>query len=1356
MAKPSEGVHFEISADAADAIKELTNVIKSMHSTQKAANDLQGAMKNSGGAHFIDPQAGKELKEQLETSINDSLNQLQAQAKSKAGEAAKGAVISFGQGLSGLASVMDEAGKVIEKGFGKMLKGITATVGAISGVIAMTAKSALDIGGGFETQMTNVKVISGATAEELEELTRKAREMGAALPISAQDAAQAMELLAQRGTKAKDILSSVADVAALSISQNVDMASAAELLGSAMTNFGIAVEDASKVTDIFNNASNQSALSMAKLADGLKYVGPAASAAGMKLEEAVSAMEVLANSGLDGSMIGTGLSMVLSKLAGSAEVLGVRTKNLDGTLRPLKDSFSELQSKGMTLGQATTAFGERAAKSAINLAKYASTLKQNEENLRKWGSTQAAVEEKMKTWPNTWAAFKSAVEEVHIEIFEQIKEQSKEAVTGVANLTRTFSAWVGETQIASQTLNAFLSGLGFDIPAGDDFKKLLEKFDVRAFVERVKGFGSTLGEIGNGISRLFSTIKGPLTFLLEHIDTFGKLSFWGWIIGKGLQVPMALIGIADAFVKLHGALKMVSALNLTSLLSFLTTPWSLIAAGVAAVGGVAYYAYSKYTEAEEAEAEIQRLNEEIQAANEAAVIDIKLKMETGFEELPASYAKASQEMRDQIASDVKVMQEAFKGKIAKAIEAVNAKAGEMGERFQGAAEDISDALAKGISQALEGNKEAFEKLPDYWKKVTIRLAEIGDGAGHAVANIGELIASYKAAEAQGKSTINQIKLTEAQVFSNELSEKLDLLIRELPLKVQRAKELMGGDVDLAVNVQFEAAREELGKFVKEAAERYRVPESIVEAGLLKRLKELSAQNDKTAQALVGGWTGAKDSVADFIDRARDAVTYLGASPSKFMPALNSLVKNIQKIDPLTGRVTEAFKKGHEALKEWANVTFDRLSQRIQRLKKAVEGGFLNKRALEDEFQNLSKELKLQVVAELEPTKGQYRDQRAYEGVVASEYISRLAEIGGDAMVKKAREEFSRSFQWTGESIGKAILNEVQRLSGKGNTGTIQKATIQAPQGITDLSQQLTATLTPLIGKLETAQSSQISAAQDIVNVMSPLTSVIQALTSGLAETREAITANTSELGSMQSIIVSAQDSMLSLENTIMAFEDAMMSAEDSLSPILKGLEEQLRQRYGNQQAIVPTETTGPYSQNLVSSLITVREAIESDRAALEETRGALILAKDAFLSAREGQDRQSQDMAKAIADGIAPLISRLEQIQAAQAQNTGSSISASVIQSLISGIDGTRNSIVANTTVLDGIKTGLSTTDGNLQQTVAAIEAAVAALNSQPSGTTYNVEIHQHGFVIQSRSDADMTARAAASAFRTGIGNGSA
>ena len=84
-------------------------------------------------------------------------------------------------------------------------------------------------------------------------------------------------------------------------------------MGSTMTNFGLAIEKASQVTDIFNNASNQSALNMSKLAEGLKYVAPAASATGMKLEEAVAAMEVLTNTSLSGEMIGTGLALAIGQ-----------------------------------------------------------------------------------------------------------------------------------------------------------------------------------------------------------------------------------------------------------------------------------------------------------------------------------------------------------------------------------------------------------------------------------------------------------------------------------------------------------------------------------------------------------------------------------------------------------------------------------------------------------------------------------------------------------------------------------------------------------------------------------------------------------------------------------------------------------------------------------------------------------------------------------------------------------------------------------------------------------------------------------------------------------------------------------
>ena len=56
---------------------------------------------------------------------------------------------------------------------------------------------------------------------------------------------------------------------------------------------------------------------------------------------------------------------------------------------------------------------------------------------------------------------------------------------------------------------------------------------------------------------------------------------------------------------------------------------------------------------------------------------------------------------------------------------------------------------------------------------------------------------------------------------------------------------------------------------------------------------------------------------------------------KFLNELAALYPNVIRKD---SDFELMFSMWHEALKEWASVTFDKLSQRIQRLKKAVEGG----------------------------------------------------------------------------------------------------------------------------------------------------------------------------------------------------------------------------------------------------------------------------------------------------------------------------------------------------------------------------------------------------------------------------------
>ena len=710
--------HAEITADGSQAVDEAKKVadaeeaIKDAHSniTADASQALDEAKKVQD---FIANINGKEVKFTISPSFKDAQGRLRdihgkfVATGAKLGDALSGGADSgikrVEQSLSKMLAF--SVGDKISSFFGSIFNGILSTAQKVAGTLSSIIKSALAIGGGFEAQMTSVQVISGAAGKDLQELTEKAREMGATLPISARDAATAMTLLAQRGMQAKDILATVSEVANLTISQGVDMGSAADILGSTMTNFGISVDDAAKITAVFNNACNQSALSMSKLIEAMKYVGPAAGAVDMSLTEAVSAMEAIANAGLTGEMTGTGLALVLSKLAANTRIMGVNTKELDGSMRPLRDIFSDLKDAGFSLTEAIEAFGQRGSKAALALAKNSDKLAENEERLKQWGSTQQAVDAKAKTFTNTMAALRSAIEEFHIEIFSQIKDQAKDAVGSVAELTREFSKWVGESQIAGKSLTSFLEGLGFKLPSVSDFKTLLNEFDVQAFVDKVKDFGSTLRGIGENIAAFFNTVKTPLAWLIEHLDTFATISFWGWLLGKGLQVPAAIMSIATSFITLTNAVKGLMGLSWAALLA---NPIGAALATAGVIGGAAIYAVSKADEAKREEirikAEAERIRREVEASNKDLQFHVDIDFKTGFEKLPESYAKASAEVRQEIKETVAFLQEQFRDKAAQAVEYVTEKFPELAQAFSGSANDISDDILTKISAALKGSE----------------------------------------------------------------------------------------------------------------------------------------------------------------------------------------------------------------------------------------------------------------------------------------------------------------------------------------------------------------------------------------------------------------------------------------------------------------------------------------------------------------------------------------------------------------------------------------------------------------------------------------------------------------------------
>ena len=1390
------GTHIDITADSSQAVDEVEKVADNAHSIEDShvkitADGTQAAdeaektahsLETIGDAHSditadgsqatdeagrvqnsIDSINGKEVEiklklpedwlQDLDTAFNSTASKIAKHFERAAEQSAK----SFKEKFREVAEAMDNVSSHFESGFGAVLLGIGAKIASIVGSMSTVLSSALAIGGGFEAQMTSVQVISGATADELELLTAKAREMGATLPISAKNAAEAMTLLVQRGTSVKDTLAIVEHVANLAISQGTDMAQATELLGSVLTNFKMDVADAAKVVTILNNASNQSPLTMSKMQEALKYIGPTAGAMGMSLTEAMAALEAAISAVGSAEMAGTGLTTVLTKISKEANILGVATREADGSFRSFADIFSDFREKGFGINELQAAFGTRGKLVAIALTQQSAALKDNEKNLEKWGSTQAAVDAKAKTFTNTMAAFRSALEELHIEIFEQIKNESKDAVSGIAELTRTFSAWIGETKIAQKVLQSFLDGLGFSIPTGADFKKLLSEIDVDLFVEKFKSAGSALKDLGSAIATVKDVIEAPLEFLIDHMETFASITFWGWILDKGLAIPSALLRLGEAFSSLGKSIKFILGLNLASIPAFfssivavLSSPALLGAMGVAGLGALLVKKFLDIKEAKDKLKDALKEEEEFlqqQAkADSSLELDIQVNMKTGFEKLPEAWAKASDELRNQANATVEALRETFRDNVGKAIDEVIAKSPEMSAELEKVAANLSHADMSKLTKALQGDKEVFNSLSEPLKHVVEQLLDMEVVASQAKGNVSELITAWKSL--QEKVADNDIAKSNSNFFSLEISASINDIIKELPDNIEKLKNFLGdNDLQLPVTLSLEQANKQLQEVSNSISQKFNIPVEIVNSAIFSQLNKLAETGNKTAQALRNGWQSADNSLDSFLQNAQDAIHYLNVSPDKFLPALNSLYKNIQKVDPLTGKLTEQFKKAYDALKQWANVTFDQLSQRIQRLKKAVEGGFIDKSALEKEAKSALQQIKVQVVTDLEPLRDTFKSKNAYYSTIASEVYNKAFEMGGDVFADALRKELQGYYDQSGASMGRAFVEQVQKgLSNASASIKINEIEMlansnqsQSNLNFQNLSSNISESIRPSISKLESLGSQQSALGSQLISQIGNVIPVLTKL-SGTIDT------NNSVLSRANDAVLSLTKSMLSLKAG--SSENSYAGIKDYSSEIAQVIKE-------IQNVSSGLASLQSLSQANLNAVKEVANAVSSLEAAIKTQQPATPEKENSTynqsalneLSKNLASLQVSVDALKNSADSNVTVMGSLQNSFATSTSNTSGENFSNVIAPLINSVQ----SLAVTVENIQSINQSNSSYVSSITPAVKSLETAIKAIDG---GNNYDIDIHQEGFVIQKKSDADLLARNTVSALRTGFANG--
>ena len=205
------------------------------------------------------------------------------------------------------------------KTFGKIastgLKGTVTAVTAVSGAISAVGGYAIKTGAEFESAMSRVQAISGATGKEFDALKQQAMELGASTAFSASEAAEGMENLASAGFNTNEIIAAMPGMLDLAASSGEDLASSADIAASTLRGFGLEAEQAGHVADVLAKNAADTNAAVADTGEAMKYAAPVAHNFGISMEECAAAIGIMFDAGIKGGQAGTSLRGALSRLA---------------------------------------------------------------------------------------------------------------------------------------------------------------------------------------------------------------------------------------------------------------------------------------------------------------------------------------------------------------------------------------------------------------------------------------------------------------------------------------------------------------------------------------------------------------------------------------------------------------------------------------------------------------------------------------------------------------------------------------------------------------------------------------------------------------------------------------------------------------------------------------------------------------------------------------------------------------------------------------------------------------------------------------------------------------------------------
>ena len=209
--------------------------------------------------------------------------------------------------LDGVSRQVGNIGKSFERVGTNLTQNVTVPIAAGFGAAIKTAAD-------FDSQMSKVKAISGATEDEFAQLESKAREMGKQTKYSATESGEAFEYMAMAGWKTEDMLNGIEGIMSLAAASGEELGTTSDIVTDALTAFGMSADQAGHFADVLAAAATNSNTNVSMMGESFKYAAPVAGSLGYSVEDVSLALGLMANSGIKASTAGTTLRNMFQRM----------------------------------------------------------------------------------------------------------------------------------------------------------------------------------------------------------------------------------------------------------------------------------------------------------------------------------------------------------------------------------------------------------------------------------------------------------------------------------------------------------------------------------------------------------------------------------------------------------------------------------------------------------------------------------------------------------------------------------------------------------------------------------------------------------------------------------------------------------------------------------------------------------------------------------------------------------------------------------------------------------------------------------------------------------------------------------